>query len=279
MSNREGSMARNAALSSAASFASTDAGIGLDRAAWGARFLQPQTVGSTIRNSVSIYLRYWPTICLIYILPLLPLGVLQEMLSRQGHRGWAAVCSLTQLLLGILVGAALIVAVSDICLGLKPNLRRAYRRGFGNGRLLKTYFTLLLFLLGGILLLVVPGLVLMVWYMFALPATVLEQFSGRAALRRSRELGRGFCWRNIGVLLVNGLFVGFTLLVAIILLAIVDYFTIGTNRPVLEGVLGAALGIAVLGPLTSIPLILLYYDMRARKEGYGAAQLVEDLKI
>ena len=272
-------MARNAVLSSTGPFAGTDGGIGLDRAAWGARFLQPQTLGSVIRNSFTIYVRNWTTICLIYIVPLLPLAVLRHVLAEGGHSGWAGLVSFVQLMISILVGAALIVAVSDVCLGLKPNLRRAYRRGFGNGRLLKTYFTLVLFLMLGFALLVVPGLVMVVWYMFALPATVLEQYTGRAALKRSRELGRGFYWRNVGIVLVDWLVVIGVLLVAVIVLVLLELLTLAGNFPLLEGLLGVALAIAVLGPLTSIPLILLYYDMRARKEGYGAAQLVEDLKI
>jgi hypothetical protein len=38
------------------------------------------------------------------------------------------------------------------------------------------------------------------------------------------------------------------------------------------------LQILVLSPLLSIATILLYYDMRARKEGYGVAQLAEELQ-
>jgi len=121
-------MARNAVLSSTGPFAGTDGGIGLDRAAWGARFLQPQTLGSVIRNSFTIYVRNWTTICLIYIVPLLPLAVLRHVLAEGGHSGWAGLVSFVQLMISILVGAALIVAVSDVCLGLKPNLRRLARK-------------------------------------------------------------------------------------------------------------------------------------------------------
>lgn len=272
-------MAKDAVLASAAPLAAPVGKIDLDRAAWGARFLQPQTLGSIIGNSFAIYVRHWPTICLIYILPLLPMGVLQELLQQEGHRGWSIAVSVVQVAVNVLVGAALIVAVSDICLGLKPSLRRAYRRGFGNGRLFKTYFTLLLFLIVGFLLLVIPGMVMAVWYMFALPATVLEQFSGRAAMRRSRELGRGFYWRNIGNLLVVWVVVFATMIVAAMVLVMIELGILANNFPVLEAVLGAALGIAIIGPLSSIPMILLYYDMRSRKEGYGAAQLVEDLRL
>jgi hypothetical protein len=54
---------------------------------------------------------------------------------------------------------------------------------------------------------------------------------------------------------------------------------LGQENQLLENILLEALSIVLFGPLVTIPGILLYYDMRARKEGYGAAQLVEDLRI
>jgi hypothetical protein len=245
----------------------------------GARFLQPQTLGSVIRNTTTIYIRNWETICLIYILPLLPLAVLRAVLASEGHSGSAVVLFLIQTLGSILVGAALIVAVSDICLDIKPNLRRAYRRGFANGRLFTTYFLAVLLTLFGFVLLAVPGFVLVVWYMFALAATVLEQISGRAALSRSRELGRGFNWRNFGILITCSLIVSVLMAASGALMGVSEYLILGHGYQMLENILSEALSIVLFGPLISIPVILLYYDMRARKEGYGAAQLVEDLHI
>jgi hypothetical protein len=37
--------------------------------------------------------------------------------------------------------------------------------------------------------------------------------------------------------------------------------------------------ILTVSPFLSIPGILLYYDMRARKDGYAAPQLLEELRI
>jgi hypothetical protein len=247
--------------------------------ATGARFLQPQTLGSVIRNTITIYVRNWETICLIYISPLLPIAVVRAGLASQGHLGWAGALFLTQMLGNILVSAALIVTVSDICLDLKPNLRRAYRRGFAKGRLFSTYFLQVLLTFFGFALLIIPGLVLAAWYMFALSVTVLEQASGNAALRRSCELGHGFYWRNFGILVISSLLVGVLLGATQALMGLSEYFIFGHGYRVLENILSEALSIVLLGPLVTIPIILLYYDMRARKEGYGAAQLVEDLRI
>jgi hypothetical protein len=253
---------------------------GIFRADRGARLLREQTLGSIIRNTISVYFGNWVTIGLIYILPLLPVGMLRALAASSGHEGLAAVFLLIQLFGGILVGVALIVAVSDICIGLKPNLGRAYRRGFANaGRLIGTYLLVMLFIFLGFVALVVPGFVLCAWYMFTLPVVVLEQTGGRAALRRSRELGRGLYWRNFGVYLACSLLTVFAMLVVGVVIGVSEVLLLGGSDEVLEGILGEAVNIVLYGPLSSIPLILLYYDMRARKDGYGAAQLVEDLRI
>jgi len=252
--------------------------IARDHDVWGARFLQPQTLGPIIRNTIAIYVRYWETICLIYILPSLPIAMLRDILETYWLSGWVGILFLEMLdffLVSVLGIAALTVAVSDICLNLKPNFRRAYRRGFTNGRVFGTYFVAVVLTFLGFALLIIPGLVMLVWYMFAVSATVLEQISGRAALRRSRELGRGFYWRNLGIFMLCFVVVLFLAAVAGVLID----FILGPEHQLLENILIEALSIVLFGPLVTIPGILLYYDMRARKEGYGAAQLVEDLRV
>jgi hypothetical protein len=251
--------------------------IGPGRAGWGAHFLQPQTLGSIIRNTIAIYVRYWETICLIYILPSLPIAMLRDILETYWLSGWVGIFleMFDFFLVSVLGIAALTVAVSDICLDLKPNFWRAYRRGFANGRVFSTYFVAVVLTFLGFALLIIPGLVLFVRYMFAVSATVLEQISGRAALRRSRELGRGFYLRNFGIFMLCLVVVGFLAAVAGRLMDLI----LGHEHQLLENILVEALSIVLFGPLVTIPGILLYYDMRARKEGYGAAQLVEDLRI
>jgi hypothetical protein len=194
-------------------------------------FLPVQPLGSIFRNSFAIYGGNWRTISLIYALPMLPIALLHAVLLGIQPRGLANIVSLIFASIGLLTGAVVTVMISDRCLGLQPSVWRSYRRGFANiGRLIGTYFlgvlfisllgaagTLLLivpglilrsgmmlsawFLIGGTLLLLIPILILTVWYMFFIVAVVvLEKLGGRAALRRSRALGKGSYLRNIGIL-------------------------------------------------------------------------------
>jgi hypothetical protein len=136
-----------------------------------------------------------------------------------------------------------------------------------------------LIITGGMLLLLIPGIVFAVWYMFVLPVAVLEQAGVRTALRRSRALGKGCYLRNVGIVLLVA--IPPMLIIWLLAYAIASLVApaIGSQtRLVMDGA-EEILQILVLSPLLSIPGILLYYDMRARKDGYGAAQLAEELQI
>src|SRR5215831_15890673 len=98
--------------------------IAPDDDVWSARVLRPKSRGAIIRNTIAIYGRYWETICLIYILPSLPSGMLRDILETYWLSGWVGTLFLEMLdffLVSVLGIAALTVAVSDICLNLKPN--------------------------------------------------------------------------------------------------------------------------------------------------------------
>lgn len=127
----------------------------------GNRFLQVQTLGSIF----AIYGGNWRTISLTYAPPMLLIALLHAILLGIQPRGLANIVSLIFASIGLLTGAMVTVMISDLCLGLQPSVWRSYCRGFANiGRLIGTYFLGVLFisLLGaaGALLLIVPGLIL-----------------------------------------------------------------------------------------------------------------------
>jgi len=177
------------------------------------------------------------------------------------------------------------VAVSEICLGIRPSAVRAYSRVFANaGRVFGTYLLATLIVVMGLLALIVPGFVLGIWYMFVGPVVVIESVGGRAALKRSRELGRGFYWRNFGVYLLLSLVVVVVMLVVAVLAGALVGAVLGVVGFSIDDItrismLVGTVSFILFTPVILIALVLLYYDMRARKEGYGATQLAEDLQL
>lgn len=273
----------------------------------GARFLQVQTLGSIVGNSLAIYTGNWRTISLIYITAMLPIALLHTLLLGAERGGLAQIVGLIFSLMGMLIGAVVTVVISDLCLGVKPRAGRSYRRAFLNiGRLIGT-FLLLALLMGGaivalalavfipwylshsivtaavsvfaaIFVVLVASVTIAAWFMFTLPVVVLEQLGGMAALKRSRALGKGSYSRNIGVVALIAFPAAIvTWVLAYALASIIAPIFGAVSADLMQG-MAEILQILVASPLLSIPGILVYYDMRARKDGYGAVQLAEELQ-
>jgi hypothetical protein len=243
-------------------------------------YLQAYSARSIIAASWRMYFREWLTLFLIYLAPLLVAHILNSSIKDTGTPG-AVIGGFSVFFASMFVTFPTTVAVSEICLDIKPTVGRSYRRAFAQpGKLIGSYLLAMVIILVGFLVLIIPGLVFSVWYTFIAPAVVLESLAGRAALKRSRELGRGYYLRNFGIL-----FLGILLVMVLTLLL---SLLIGVAFGIVAHFLGIGLGLAeflggvcglVMAPPFSILTVLLYYDMRARKEGYAAAQLAEDLRF
>ena len=240
-------------------------------------YLRVYSFGSIISTSWRIYFRERVTLFLIYIIPLAFVHAFVAWVKGAGGIG-LAVASLSFVFASMFVAFPLTVAISEICLGIKPSVARSYRRAFAEPRkLLGTYALAFGIILLGFVLFLVPGILFSVWYTFAGPVVVLEGLAGRTALKRSRELGRGYYLRNFGILFLSQLL---TLLLAMVLSGLVGVAMALSFGRVSEAAqfLGGVLGLLVAPPAV-IAFVLLYYDMRVRKEGYGAAQLADDLRF
>ncbi len=241
--------------------------------------LRTYTLGSMIRTSWSIYRHQWPTLLLIYVIPLLVLHVVDALIKNSFGQDILVTSILLalQMLTSMFVAFPATVAVSEICLGIKPSVGRSYQRAFAQpGKVIGTYLLALVIIVLGLMALLVPGIIFLLWYMLVGPIVVLEGLAGRAALRRSRELGRGYYLRNLGIFWVATLIV--ILIIAVVggLIGAASYFA-GVSPPVAEFISGLIALLVV--PPNIVLIVLLYYDMRVRKEGYGAAQLADDLRF
>ena len=109
----------------------------------------------------------------------------------------------------------------------------------------------------GLVLLIVPGLVLMTWWVLVIPVVVLERTGAGAAFGRSRELVRGFGWNVFGVIVLT------------ILLLLAFEIVLSIVLSPLDGWLQSFVSNLVSGSLTSpfIALVwtLLYFRLRQVK--------------
>ncbi len=104
--------------------------------------------------------------------------------------------------LSVLVNAAVIFAVASVYLSRPTTIGECFRHGLK--RLLPLIGTMILAglaIMGGIILLVIPGIIFGFWFSLSQHVTVLENIAGTTALTRSKALMKG----NIGTAFVLGL--------------------------------------------------------------------------
>ena len=112
--------------------------------------------------------------------------------------------------------------------------------------------------LGGFILLVIPGIWVAVRCYFATQAAALDGLAPPGAMRRSGEVVKGSWWRTLGCLLMTGLLVGVTAEIATAILG-------GTGSGALY-VAGRIVFQAIAVAVTAVFATLLFYDLRARQE-------------
>jgi hypothetical protein len=104
-----------------------------------------------------------------------------------------------------LTNAAVIYAVAEKYLGRSVTAAEALRRGLTKILpLIWTAILLYLAVMGGFILLIIPGILFALWFALSQHTVVLENLSGVAALSRSKALVRP----NMGTMIVLGLLIG-----------------------------------------------------------------------
>lgn len=243
--------------------------------------LGPQTAGILLRNIIGMYRRHFGILMVCSVLPMAPfLLLILWLLALKSP--WVGAGFLPYMVAGFFAGGAMTVVISDICLGNRPTLVRAYRRVFDRERWLHMLATALLLtglVWGGMLLLLLPGLWVMARGFLSSIVVVLEGRSARDAIKRSFALTHGQAWRIVGLTLLP-LFLAYVLIVlCLLLLTVVGAFTMADfdEGGVLVHGVSFVLSLALFAPVMSITMVLLYYDQRVRREAYDMQALAEDL--
>ena len=169
-----------------------------------------------------------------------------------------------------LVQAALIFNISGAILGERLSAGESYRRAATRiWALLGTQFLVGLVVMLGMIMCIVPGVIFSLWLMVIAPIVVLERVSATKAMRRSRELMRGNTGKGFTLMLVASLLTG-----AITFGAGMALGYAPMPHPVFAEA-GVLIIQALLLPVQTAPLILLYYELRVRKEAFDLQRLSE----
>ncbi|HWO70855.1 MAG TPA: hypothetical protein VNP94_08880 [Actinomycetota bacterium] len=251
--------------------------------------LAPRRIRELLRAAVDLYLGHWRTFLRIVAVVVVPLTLLQYLLSELAVRGvrvrgeevevtagaWRALAAsgilaiFSLLITQVLIGA-LAWAVAGAVVGREPTVEESYR--FGLARLWSILWVGVLVGLAafaGFILLVIPGIFVLVRLSVAIPALVVERRRGGEALSRSWSLVRGHGWRVLGTFVTVFALTGI----------VTGIFTAPASGSgwLLRAVL-AAVGQVITTPFTAIVTLLVYLDLRARAEGLDLETLARELE-
>src|SRR5215204_2170947 len=114
----------------------------------------------------------------------------------------------------------------------------------------------------GLVLLVVPGLVLMTWWVVIIPVVALERTPAGAAFSRSRELVRGYGWNVFGVIVLTILvLLAFQIVLSIVLSPLSDW---------LQSLVSNVVSGTLTAPFIALVWTLLYFRLLQAKSAPAA---------
>lgn len=258
----------------------------------GAGSLPPRGIGEILSAAFSIYRNNAANLLLIVAIVVVPLSFIGALLTRvvagptehtveilgqpvttAEPRTFALV--LTAALIAVAIGviiwaiteAAILRGAAQATIGDPVDIEASYRWGLRRfGSVLLVSVLVGLTIVVGFLLLIIPGIIFLVFLSVSVPALVIENVRGREAMRRSWNLVSGHFWHTLGAILVAAII---TSLVSSII------GSIGANWFV-EWIFTAIAEIITV-PFTAIVGVVLYLDLRARKEALTAESLRAEL--
>jgi hypothetical protein len=254
----------------------------------GTTALAPRSIGDILGTAFQLYRRHWRTLLAIAAVVVVPLTVLQYLLGHwvrtQGEvtrdqvvstSFWAvSTASLLTAIIGLLLyqvlTGAITRAVAVELVGEDPSVEQSYRFGFVRlGSILLVSILVGLATVGGLILLIIPGIYIGVRLAMSPQALVVEGRRGTEAMGRSWALVGGHWWHAFG-----------TLLVAILLTGVVNAVI---TAPFRGGgwfvqAIGAAVATVLTLPYGALVGVLLYLDLRVRKERLDLDTLRADLQ-
>jgi hypothetical protein len=238
---------------------------------------RPRDLGGLLSATFSLYGKYFAVFASIAFAVVVPV----DFVFYGGMLGWFGTYDPTppvgdqliatyasQLIAQPLITAMHVAAVLAIGEGRRPTLKESFVRG-GDvflpvlGALLLTWFFTVL----GFIALIIPGIYVMVRLWVVAPAVVVEDRRGMDAVRRSWGLVKDNWWRILGITIVVGIIAG----IAGAILSVPGTLIADSTGSGPIALVGQIVGSAVTYSFQALTATLIFFDLRARKEGPAAA--------
>jgi len=250
--------------------------------------MRPRTLGEILSEAFRIYKESASKLLLIVAVVVVPLSFISAVAVRllgepKLHRvggtieysrsfGVTVAAVIIAAAIGVIIWAILQAAMlrgaAQATIGDPVDVEASYRWGLSRfGSVLLVAFLVGIVVGVGFLLLVIPGIIFLVFLSVSEPALIVENRRGTEAMSRSWNLVRGHFWHALVVILVAAIITG---VVQGILTAI------GGDNWFVRWIFTAIAQI-ITAPFTALVTVLLYLDLRARKEALTADRLRAEL--
>jgi hypothetical protein len=268
--------------------------------------LRPLSVGEIIDVAIKIWRRHFSTLARIVFVVVAPLQVLAALVAASvsaddtgfetydqvgnptldggAFAGWLAGMFTAQALSALaflIASAAVLRAVSVAYLGGTPDWRDSLRAATGRLRSI-VWLGLLMFL--GLALATVALFIPFIWlgvaWSLAFPVLIAEGSRGTKALGRSFRLVRGRWWPAFGALALAFMFEFFLGIIVGLPLGFLtsDWDTGSAAWLIVTTVINVGSSV-ITTPFMAAVLVLIYFDLRVRKEGFDLQLLSQGVGI
>ena len=255
----------------------------------GAGLPRPMGIGEILSTAFQLYQRYWRTLVAIAAVVVVPFTLLQYLLGHTVRFSGAAIdngvvvstpswrvgvagliAALAGVVMYLVLAGAITRAVAAATAGEDPGVEQSYQFGFHRfWSVLLVSVLVGLAVVGGLILFIIPG----IWIGFRLSvstqALVVEGRRPTEAMGRSWALVAGHWWHAFGTVVVGGL------LTEVVNALITAPFNQASWF--LQAVVAAVATVITL-PYATLVGVLLYLDLRARKEQLTMERLRADLQ-
>lgn len=261
--------------------------------------LQEMGLGEILDTAIRLYRTNWRTLMGVVAIVMVPFIFMQTFIgdlttpqfnpfafdpeaevpeATPGFSGLGLLLTAVEYLIVLpFITAAVARAAADVYLGEIPTVGTTYR--FALSRIGSILWVSILYgfvVAGGSILLLIPGIYFFVALVFSPAAVVIEGARGVEALKRSRALSKGHWWKIFGTLILAYLLVSVLSVVFVMPFWIASFFA-GPVGWILVAI-GSSIGNVLLVPFLTVIVILLYFDMRIRREGFDLSLMARELE-
>lgn len=165
------------------------------------------SIGRILSESWKMFIENFQVILIITLVVYIPINIILSLVpiddSMEGFKLYLRIMQILEGLIGIIATMAIAYAIKNKLEGKVVNAAEALKKALSRwGAAVGTNIMLGIFLLGLTLLLIVPGIIYYVYWIFVSLVVVLNDKSGKDALDYSKKIVEGRWWRVAGYSIV-----------------------------------------------------------------------------